>query len=187
MGTITARKRNDGSTGYTAQILRKRKGQIVHREARTFDRKQAASAWLKRRETELSEPGAIERAKTPDKTLATAIDRYITESRKTIGKTKAQVLASIKQHDIANTDCGEIRSQHIVDFANELLADGRQPSTVRNYISHLAAIFAVPGQHGATGLTKLKWRTLRRYFDGLVSSARANRAIGDRHSPNSTC
>jgi hypothetical protein len=143
MGTIVARKRKDGSTGYTAQILRKKKGAIILREAQTFDRRQAASVWLKRRETELSEPGAIDRAKVPEKSLANAIDRYIAESRKVIGKTKAQVLAWIKGHDIANMDCGEVRSQQIVDFANELLAGGRQPSTVGNYISHLAAIFAI--------------------------------------------
>jgi integrase len=143
MGTIVPRKRKDGSVGYTAQILRKKSGRIIHREAQTFDRRQAASAWLKRRETELSEPGAIERTKVPEKSLANAIDRYIAESRKAIGRTKAQVLTSIKEHDIANTDCGEIRSQHIVDFANELLGGGRQPSTVGNYISHLAAIFAI--------------------------------------------
>jgi integrase len=143
MGTIVARKRNDGSTGYTAQILRKKKGAIILREAQTFDRRQAAVAWLKRRETELSEPGAIDRANVPEKSLANAIDRYIAESRKIIGRTKAQVLASIKNHDIANMDCGEIRSQHIVDFASELLAGDRQPSTVGNYISHLAAVFAI--------------------------------------------
>ena len=34
MGTITARKRKDGSTGYTAQILRKKGGVILHRETR---------------------------------------------------------------------------------------------------------------------------------------------------------
>ena len=103
MGTIIARKRIDGTTGYTAQILRKKSGKIIHREAQTFDRRQAASAWLKRRETELSEPGAIDRAKVPEKSLANAIDRYIGESRKAIGRTKAQVLASIKECDIART------------------------------------------------------------------------------------
>src|SRR4051812_29429585 len=143
MGTILARKRKDGSTGYTAQILRKKQGAIILREAKTFDRRQAAGAWLKRRETELSEPGAIDRAKLPERSLAHAIDRYIAESRKVIGKTKAQVLTSIKRHDIASMDCGEIRSQHLVELANELLAGGRQPSTVGNYISHLSAIFAI--------------------------------------------
>ena len=43
MGTITIRKRGDGTAGYTAQIRIKRGGKIVHTEAQTFDRRQAAS------------------------------------------------------------------------------------------------------------------------------------------------
>lgn len=140
MGTIIARKRQNGSTGYTAQILRKQKGAIVHREAKTFDRKQVAQAWINRRETELSEPGALERAKAPKVTLADAIDRYISESKKEIGRTKAQVLRSIKDYDIAKMDCAAIRSDDIVSFAHEL-SGKRQPQTVGNYLSHLAAIF----------------------------------------------
>lgn len=143
MGTIVSRKRKDGSIGHTAQIVRKKGGSIVHRENQTFDRKQAAVAWLKRRETELTLPGALERASAPDNSLANAIDRYVAETIKDIGKTKAQVLEAIKRHDIANMNCSEIRSVDIVDFANELLAGGRQPATVGNYISHLAAIFAI--------------------------------------------
>jgi len=39
MGTITPRKRQDGTIGYTAQIRLKRCGKIIHTEAQTFDRK----------------------------------------------------------------------------------------------------------------------------------------------------
>jgi hypothetical protein len=42
MGHIVPRKRKDGSIGYTAQIVLKRDGKVAHREAQTFDRKQAA-------------------------------------------------------------------------------------------------------------------------------------------------
>jgi hypothetical protein len=69
---------------------------VAHREAKTFDRRQAAAAWLKRREEELSKPDAI--------------DRYTAESRKKIGRTKAQVLAAIKGYDIADRPCVDIRS-----------------------------------------------------------------------------
>jgi hypothetical protein len=92
MGTIIPRKRKSGSTGYHAQLFIKRKGTIVHRESRTFDRRQAAAAWLEKRETELVKPGAIEREKTPDPTLGSVIDRYTEESIKDIGRTKTQVL-----------------------------------------------------------------------------------------------
>ena len=58
-------------------------------EGRTFDRKQAASAWLEKREKELAKPGALKRLAAPDPALAAVIDRYTDESIKKIGRTKA--------------------------------------------------------------------------------------------------
>jgi hypothetical protein len=46
MGTIIGRSRKDGSKAFTAQIVIKKDGVIVHREAETFDRKPAANAWI---------------------------------------------------------------------------------------------------------------------------------------------
>lgn len=138
MGTIIARKRKDGTTGYTAQVLKKKGGKIVFREAKTFDRKQAANAWLARRETELAHPGGLERKEDPP--LAKVIDRYITETKKKIGRTKAQVLRTIKGHDIASLRCSKVTSNEIVAWAQSLPV---QPQTVGNYVSHLGAVFAV--------------------------------------------
>ena len=42
MGTIIGRTRKDDTIAYLGQMLIKRKGNIVHRESETFDRKQAA-------------------------------------------------------------------------------------------------------------------------------------------------
>lgn len=53
MGTITARRRNDGTTGYTAQIRLKREGRIVHTEAETFSSKALAKEWIPRPEAAL--------------------------------------------------------------------------------------------------------------------------------------
>src|SRR5947199_9120171 len=116
MGAVVQRKRSDGSTGYQAQLPIKRAGKIVHRENRTFDRRQAASAWMEKRETELAKPGALERQNMPDPKLSAAIDRYIEESIKEIGRTKAQVLATIKNYDIADLKCSEVTSEHLVSF-----------------------------------------------------------------------
>ncbi|WP_200906155.1 hypothetical protein, partial [Komagataeibacter europaeus] len=107
MGTIIERRRADGSTGYSARIVVQRAG-VVHRETQTFDRRAAATAWIKRRERELSEPGALDRKKADDPTLGEAIDRYIRESRKAIGRTKAQVLNAIKAFPIAERPCSEV-------------------------------------------------------------------------------
>ncbi len=140
MGTIVQRKRGDGTVGYMAQVRVKQQGKVVHAETKTFDRKQAASAWLARRETELREPGALERIKAVDPSLAAVIDRYIAESKRDIGRTKTQVLRTIKTFDIAEMKCSEITSADIVSFAQSLKV---APQTVSNYLSHLAAIFAM--------------------------------------------
>lgn len=142
MGTIVARKRKDGTTGYTAQIVIKRGGKIVHRESQTFDRKQAATTWLGRREGELKTEGGLDRAMRPAVSLADVIDRYVAETLSKIGRTKAQVLRSIKAYDIANMNVADIKSADLVAFARELAAD-RKPQTVANYLSHLQAVFAL--------------------------------------------
>jgi integrase len=139
MGTIVLRKRKNGSQAYRAQIVRKQGGKIVYRETQTFDRKQAAKAWLDRRETELREPGALA-VSLKDPPLRDVIDRYIRESAK-IGRTKKQVLRTIKdKHDIAEIKCSKIRSEDVVAFAQSLPV---KPQTRQNYLSHLGAVFAV--------------------------------------------
>jgi len=165
MGTVSERTRKNGSKSYTAQIRLKQKGEVVHTEAQTFDRRPAAKAWLKKRETELAEPGALEKLKADDPILADVIDEYISTSIKAMGKTKAQCLRLIKKHPLAAKRCSTIASPDISGFAKDLkngwLPKGeedvfepgagkgdkkilvRQPQTVGNYMSHLGSVFAV--------------------------------------------
>src|SRR3954468_25001700 len=93
MGTVVARQRKDGTMGYTARLRIQRDGK-THVENKTFDRQAMAHTWIKRREAELAEPGALDRPADPQ--LAEVIDRYIAESKQDMGRTKAQVLRTIK-------------------------------------------------------------------------------------------
>jgi integrase len=142
MGTITTRHRDDGSPSYRAQIRIKVKGKVIHQETQTFDRRLAASAWIARRETELREPGALERIQSADSdpVLRQAIDLYVAENERAIGRTKTQVLRSIKTYDIADKRCSKIASADIVQFVKSIPAS---PATRQNYLSHLGAIFAI--------------------------------------------
>lgn len=79
-------------------------------------------------------------------TLGDADDRYIQESRKEMGKTKEQVLRTMRtEYEIASMRCEHIQSPHLVAFAKELhdRPNVGSAATVLNYISHLAAVFAV--------------------------------------------
>lgn len=141
MGTVVPRRRKDGSTAYMAQIRIARDGE-VYRETQTFDRKASAYAWIERREVELSDPAARQRARLGDPLLGEVIDRYVAESERALGKTKTQVLRTLKADAIADMKCSDIRSNDVIDLARRLRAD-KKPQTVGNYLSHLAAVFAV--------------------------------------------
>lgn len=145
MGTIIPRKRKDGSTAFLAQISINRDGKRAHTESKTFEKRASAAAWLKHREAELQEPNAVlgqVKRRNSDRTLADAIDLYEQDSRKELGRTKAQVLGAIKKYEIAGMLCEDIKSADILDFARELSV-GRKPQTVANYLSHLSSIFAI--------------------------------------------
>lgn len=172
MGTIVARKRQNGSTGYTAQILLKKSGEIIHREAKTFDRRAAAVAWLAKRETEIREKGPVK--PTSSVTVAKAIDTYIADSRKKLGRTKTQVLKSIKEYQFANLRCEEATSQEIVRFAQELAVD-REPTTVSNYLSHLGSVFTIAGPAWDIPLDPEAMRSARIVLAKLGVIGRSNR------------
>lgn len=142
MGSIIQRPRADGTIAYLAKIAIMREGVVMLRESRTFDRKPAAKAWIDKREKELAVPGAIDRARVDqnDPPLSVAIERYIGESEKAIGKTKAQVLRTIKNSDLGARKCSTIDAEALCDFVKGLDA---QPSTRGNYLSHLASIFTI--------------------------------------------
>jgi integrase len=140
MGSIVVRTRKDDSKAYTAHIVIKKGGKIVHRETQTFDRKQAANAWIVKREAELKRPGGIDQKEDP--ALSAVIDRYIAESKNAVLGTKAQVLNTIKNSDLGDIKCSEVTSNALVAFASELTKNV-EPQTCGNYFSHLSNIFTV--------------------------------------------
>ena len=144
MGSITERPRKDGSTAYLAQVKVKRGGKVIFRVSETFDRRQSALAWISKieQQTKTDEGIAILKTKKSVATLGDAIDRYVREYGPSIGKTKQQVLRSLKAYDIADKQCDAITSSDIYNLAQDL-SRGRQPQTVGNYLSHLGAIFAI--------------------------------------------
>lgn len=148
MGTITSRRRQDGTTGYTAQIRIVRDGRRVYQETKTFDRKQTAQAWIKRRETELAEPGAIERVNRKGVTVKEIIERYLDEYEKIrpLGKTKRATLKAIGETWLGETADQDVTSQVLVDYARWRLAPdggGIKPQTVSNDLAHLGSVLSV--------------------------------------------
>jgi integrase len=148
MATIRARKRTDGSVSYTAQIRLYRDGVQVYQESQTFARKQAAQAWARKRETELDEPGAIERANRVGATLKEMTFRYLVEVEKAqpLGKTKRGTLTAIGESYLGAFNDTDINTQRIVDYALwRMSPEGGavQPQTAGNDLAHLGAVLSI--------------------------------------------
>lgn len=148
MATIRGRKRADGTLSYTAQIRIKKNGAQVYTESQTFARKKAAQAWVKRRETELSEPGALEKANKPKSVLKDVIQQYLEEVGKAqpLGRTKESTLERIADSYLGQMAPVELTSQVLVDFALwRMSKEGGavKPQTVANDLAHLGAVLTV--------------------------------------------
>lgn len=148
MGTITRRTNKKGGVKYTAQIRIKREGSLVYQEAQSFDRKQMAQAWLKRRETELAQPGAIERANHKGATISQMIDRYLVEYEilRPLGKTKRATLNAIGKTWLGEILDSKLTSQNLVEYAQwRISKEGGavQAQTVGNDLAHLGAVLSV--------------------------------------------
>ncbi len=77
----------------------------------------AAEAWAKRRENELSEPGAIERAQEDGLLLKDVIAQYLQEVAQAtpLGKTKEATLKAISRCYLGELGAHELTSQVPVD------------------------------------------------------------------------
>lgn len=144
MGTITARKRADGTTAYTAQIRLKDKGAIVHTEAQTFTRKALAQVWLKRRETELQEAragGALRSAKV---TVGELLDSYTAQADGITnwGRSKTADIRRLREAGIAQKDARLLTAADLIEHCKRRrLDDGAGPATVLNDVVWLRQVF----------------------------------------------
>ncbi|WP_372826551.1 tyrosine-type recombinase/integrase [Polaromonas sp.] len=138
MGTILARKRQDGTTGYTVLIRIKKAGKVIFSQTETFDREAPAKSWMKKREAELAVPGALDQPEDPP--LAKLIEKYNADKLRPHGKTKDQVLRSTAASSLGEIQCSKIQSHHLIDWLRAMTS---QPQTRGNYLSHLAAVISV--------------------------------------------
>ncbi len=148
MATIRSRKLADGTVRYTAQIRVKREGAQVYQESQTFARKQAAQAWVRKREAELDQPGAIDRANRSGATVKEMIERYMVEMAKArpLGKTKLATLKTISESYLGLVNDQDLNSQILVEYAIWRMGPeggGVLPQTAGNDLAHLGAVLSI--------------------------------------------
>jgi integrase len=140
MASITPRKNKDGSVSYKAQVRIRRTGKIVHQETRTFDRRQAAANWAKKRESELASAEGLRAALQENPPIADIIDKYKKDRKKPLDRTKSSILEQLAQSDIGSIKANELTSSDIVAVVKDV---DIAPSTRGQYLSHLSSVLKV--------------------------------------------
>ncbi|MNN72389.1 hypothetical protein D3C81_1884210 [compost metagenome] len=104
-------------------------------------------AWAKRRETELAESGAIERATRLGHTVKQMIDRYLVEAEKArpLGETKRRTLNAVKNSYLGEMVDSDISQQVLVDYAPWRMSPaggGIKPQIAGNDLAHLGSVLS---------------------------------------------
>lgn len=174
MGTITKRRRRDGSTGYTAQIRLKRDGRLVHSESETFDREALAREWLRRREAELDQARA--RGEPPGRrvTVAELVAwyRHDTGTLANWGRTKTFDLAALAASPLGTARADRLTAADIIAHVRARRAGGAGPATAGNDLIWLRQVLRAARLPHALPLTALQ------ALDDAAAELRRQRVVG---------
>lgn len=144
MGTITQRKRADGTSVFSAQIRIKKDGIVVHSEAQSFSRKQLATEWLRRRETELQAQRARGEPYSTTLTVGDLIDDYrkAAEGITDWGRSKAADIKRLHACGLADIRADKVTAADIIGYISaRRTEDGAGPATALNDVIWLRQVF----------------------------------------------
>lgn len=173
MATIVARKRADGTTGYTAQIRLMLSGKTFS-ESRTFAKRALAKDWASEREEQIRrDPASVMRADHRGVTIGALIDRYVDDRAavEALGRSKAAHLRFLRSHELAEVPALALTSQRLVAHVQARRAGGTGASTVNNDLIWLRVVFRY-------ARTALGMPLDRNVIDDAAAVCRAERMTG---------
>jgi len=147
MGSISARRRANGSTGYTAQIRLKHEGRIVHSEAETFSTRALAKEWLTRREAALEGQRARGEPVGRRMTMGELVAWYQGRERldQPWGRSKRADLARLKAGSLSDIKVDALGRREFIAYVEARRAAGAGPATAGNDVIWLRSVFKAAG------------------------------------------
>jgi len=143
MASIRSRKKKDGSIAYYAEILIRRKGEILHREGRTFQRRALAKAWSAERELELQQKEVFS---APEKLIISElINEYIENF--TSGRTKLSDLQKLAKSDLAKKDIYKLTSSDVIKHCIERNKTAKPQTVTNDLICLKSSLDTIKGVH----------------------------------------
>ncbi len=137
--SIKKRKLKSGDLRFTVDVVVKKNSSIIHRESKTFRKKELARTYGLQRVSELENPIAPTQKSVR---LSVLMDMYINDRDlwdKT-GRTKQYVIRMLRDCDIANIESNQLKPSDLVEHCRNRKAAGAKPATIYHDIAYLRSV-----------------------------------------------
>ena len=138
--SITTRKLKNGSLRFKAEIVVKKNSQIIHRESKTFSKKELARSWGKATSARQEENEVFFKQKTVS--IGALLDLFFNDHDlwNNTGRTKQYVIKMLIDCDIAKIRTNELRTSDLIDHCKNRRSAGAGPSTIYHDIAYLRSV-----------------------------------------------
>lgn len=137
--SIETRKLKNGESRYKATVIVKKNSQIIHRESKTFRKKEHARTYGKNRVLDIEAGGVL---KNQTVSLGELLDSYMItpELWNNTGRTKRYVIQLLRDCDIAKIDSNSLLTSDLIEHCKNRKAAGAKPATIYHDIAYLRSV-----------------------------------------------
>ncbi|PCD85419.1 site-specific integrase [Vibrio mediterranei] len=141
MASFSIKKRTlkSGESRFTVDVVVKKNSAIIHRESKTFRKKEFARTYGTKRVRELENPDSAQQKSVP---IYVLLDKFMEEPDlwdKT-GRTKQYVIKMLRDCDIANVESDKLRTSDLITHCKNRKAAGAGGATIYHDIAYLRSV-----------------------------------------------
>lgn len=138
--TIEKRAKANGEFSYRCTVRVKESGAIVHRESKTFSKKEVARTWGKARCDAIENHGALNKHNVVP--LGALLNSYYEDADlwNNTGRTKRYVIKMLMDCDIANVNSDSLKTSDLIEHCKNRRSAGAGPATIYHDIAYLRSV-----------------------------------------------
>lgn len=137
--SIQKRERSDGGFSYRCAVVVKSSGEIIHRETKTFRKKEFARTWGINKVRDIDEQGLNIKKSV---SLGALLNMYFEDAdlwAKT-GRTKRYVIKMLMDCDISTVLSNELKTSDLIEHCKNRRGAGAGPATIYHDIAYLRSV-----------------------------------------------
>ncbi|MFA0443023.1 integrase [Vibrio sp. 10N.286.49.C2] len=141
MASFSIKKRTlkNGESRFTVDVVVKKNSAIIHRESKTFRKKEHARTHAMKRVRELENPYSEQQKSVP---IYVLLDQFMEESDlwdKT-GRTKQYVIKMLRDCDIGNVETDQLKTSDLIQHCKHRKAAGAGGATIYHDVAYLRSV-----------------------------------------------